>query len=148
MSAALRYLSHRPRSEAEVRVRLREKHPEPVVGKVVGLLKEQGLLDDEAFASAWRSSRANSRPRSAALIRRELLSRGVSQQVAEKAVEDLDEDEAAYNAAGRTADRLADAGYQVFRRKLWGYLNRRGFSQSITRRTVDRLWEERGGTHR
>ena len=105
-------------------------------------------MDDEAFATAWRDSRINSRPRSAALIRRELLSRGVSQEVAERAVEDLDEDEAAYNAARRTADRLGTAEYLAFRRKLWGYLQRRGFSQSITRRTVDRLWEERGAIDR
>ena len=143
VSAALRYLSYRPRSEAEMRGRLRRKHPEQAVEAAVERLKEQGLLDDLAFAQAWTQGRASSKPRSAFLIRRELLGKGVARDTAQAAVETLDDEENAYSAGQRAARPLANADYTTFRRRLWGYLQRRGFSQAVMRRTVGRLWEER-----
>ncbi|MBF8266615.1 MAG: RecX family transcriptional regulator [Dehalococcoidia bacterium] len=143
-SLALRYISYRPRSEAEVRSRLRPKHPGQIVEAVVQRLKEQGLLDDRAFAHAWSQSRANSRPRSAALVRRELLQKGVAHETAQAAASTLDDEESAYSAGQRAARTLAGADYTTFRRRVWGYLHRRGFSQAVVRRTVRRLWEERG----
>ena len=143
-SLALRYLSYRPRSEFEVRGRLRRRYDAQVAESVIERLKEQGLLDDKAFAHAWSQDRMSSRPRSAALIRRELLEKGVDREMVQAAVETLDDEESAYSAGLRAVTPLAGADYTTFRRRLWGYLYRRGFSQSIIRRTTRRLWEERG----
>ena len=143
-SLALRYLSYRPRCEFEVRGRLRRRYDEQVAESVIERLKEQGLLDDRAFAHDWSQGRVSSRPRSAALIRRELLDKGVDRETVQATVETLDDEESAYNAGLRAAASLADADYTTFRRRMWGYLHRRGFGQSIIRRTVGRLWEERG----
>ena len=85
-----------------------------------------------------------SRPRSAALIRKELLARGVDLDTAQAEIETLDDEESAYNAGQRAATSLANADYATFRRRLWGYLHRRGFGLSVVRDTVGRLWEERG----
>jgi regulatory protein len=145
-SLVLRYLSYRPRSEFEVRGRLRRRYDEQVTESVIGWLKEQGLVDDKAFALAWSQNRASHRPRSAVLIRRELLEKGIAREMAQATVDTLDDEETAYSAGLRRANSLTDADYRTFRRRLWGYLNRRGFSQSIIRRTVGRLWEERGET--
>ena len=144
-SHALRYLSYRPRSEFEVRGRLRLRYDEQVAESVIARLKELGLLDDRAFAHAWSQGRMSSRPRSAALIRRELLAKGVDTETVRAEVDTLDDEESAYNAGLRAARSLASADYTTFRRKMWGYLHRRGFGQSIVRKTVGRLWEERGG---
>ena len=143
-SLALRYLSYRPRSEFEVRGRLRRRYDQQVAESVIERLKELGLLDDRAFAHAWSQGRMSSRPRSAALIRRELLEKGVDRETVQATVETLDDEESAYNAGLRFATPLANANYTTFRRRLWGYLQRRGFGQSIVRRMVGRLWEERG----
>ena len=143
-SLALRYLSYRPRSEFEVSGRLRRRYDEQVAESVIEWLKERGLLDDRAFALAWSQSRMSFRPRSAALIRRELLQKGVAGETAQATVETLDDEESAYKAGLRAANSLADADYTTFRRRIWGYLQRRGFGQSIVRKTVGRLWEERG----
>jgi regulatory protein len=142
-SSALHYLSYRPRSEAEMRGHLRRKHSQQTVETVVERLKEQGLLDDMAFAQAWSQARASSRPRSAFLVRRELLGKGVARETAQAATETLDDEEIAYAAGQRPARPLAGADYTTFRRRVWGYLQRRGFSQAVMRRTVGRLWEER-----
>ena len=143
-SLALRYLSYRPRSEFEVRGRLRRRYDEQVAESVIGRLKDQGLLDDVAFALAWSQGRMSFKPRSAALIRRELLQKGVDRETAHITVEALDDEESAYKAGLRAANSLAGVDYTTFRRRLWGYLQRRGFGQSIVRRMVNRLWEERG----
>ena len=135
-SSALHYLSYRPRSESEMRGRLRRKHPENVVEAVVERLKEQGLLDDVAFAQAWSQGRVSSRPRSAFLIRRELPGKGVARDTAQAATDTLDDEENAYAAGRRAARPLAGADYATFRRRVWGYLHRRGFTQAVMRHTV------------
>ena len=145
MSTALRYLSSRPRSEREVRRRLERAYDSPAVEHALERLRELDLLDDAAFARAWSRSRADHRPRSAAMIRRELQAKGVERDVAAASVEPLDDRENAYRAGLRLLPSLAAADYDTFRRRLWGRLERRGFPQSLIRETVARLWEERDG---
>ena len=144
ISLALRYLSYRPRSELEVRGRLRRRYDQQVVESVIERLKEQGLLDDRALAHAWSQGRMSFKPRSAALIRRELLAKGVDKETVQAEVDTLDDEDSAYNAGLRAARSLNSTDYVTFRRKMWGYLHRRGFGLSTVRKTVGRLWEERG----
>ena len=59
-------------------------------------------------------------------------------------METLDDEESAYRAGLRAAASLADADYTTFRRRLQGYLYRRGFSQAVIRRTANQLWEGEG----
>ncbi len=145
-SAALRLLSHRPRSEAEIRRRLSGRYPPSAIDQAVRSLRDQGLLDDAAFARMWRDSRDSSRPRSAAAIRRELVSKGVDRQVADETVQDVDDEDAAYRAGLAFVRRLERADLATFRRRLGGHLERRGFRWGLSRTVVDRLWQEtRGG---
>ena len=145
-AAALRFLSYRPRSEAEVRSRLRRRFPDHVVEQVVESLAEQALVDDASFAKLWRDNRETLNPRSAAAIKRELILKGVASELAKSAVQDLDDRDSAYRAGLKPARRLAQSDFSTFQRRLWGYLQRRGFSPSVTRETIDRLWEEREGS--
>ena len=140
---ALRFLSYRARSESEVRRRLAEKHPGHVADSVVERLKELGLLDDASFAREWTRSRVSHRPRSAAAIRRELVGKGIDRDTAQAAVETLDDEDSAYRAGQRLGTSPAHTDYFSFRRRLQGYLYRRGFSGAVIRKTADRLWEER-----
>ncbi len=141
-SEALRFVSYRPRTEAEVRRKLRRTYPSNLVDEVVILLRDEKLIDDSAFASAWAESRHSLKPRSAYAIRRELLTKGVDRNVAEEAVEGLDDDDSAYRAAQSLARRTAPLGLAAFRRRLLGFLRRRGYATSACRRTIDRLWAE------
>ena len=141
--AALRFLSYRPRSEAEVKTRLQRRFPSYVVQQVMETLAEQDLLDDATFAKLWRNSRDTLNPRSAAAIKRELVAKGVASETAAAAVADVDDNDSAYRAGLKPARRLDQADFPTFRRRLWGYLQRRGFSHSVTRQTIARLWDER-----
>ena len=141
-AAAMRLLSCRPRTELEVRARLRRRFAAGVVDSVVDALKAAGLVDDTAFASLWRDSRASLNPRSGSAIAHELVAKGVSREVAREAVTGIDDEETAYRAGLKAARRHSDADLSDFKRRLWGYLKRRGFSDSVTRRTVTQLWSE------
>ncbi len=141
---ALRFLSYRPRSKEEVTRYLAGKQvPEDVIAETVRRLEGVGLLDDAAFARFWVENRQSFRPRGSMALRYELRRKGVSDQAIESAIRDTDEREGAYRVAQAQAKRLSGADRETFRRRLGGYLSRRGFSYAIVRETIDRLWKER-----
>ncbi len=143
LDAAYRFLAHRTRSEAEVRTRLsRGKIAPDLMEQVVAKLKQQRFLDDVEFARQWAERRAVRSPRSRAVVRWELRTKGVEAGIIEETVESLDDEEAAYTAGLRRASRLTTQDYQEFRKLLWDFLIRRGFRYDVTGRAVERLWQE------
>ena len=144
--SALRLLSYRPRSEKEIRTRLARRGIGPaIIEETAERLRQLHFLDDAAFAQFWRESRENVSPRSRRLIRSELLFKGVDSETATATVEDVDDEEAAYRAAAKRLHALEATDYDAFRRRLGGFLTRRGFSYDVTRRTLERCWREIGG---
>jgi regulatory protein len=144
LTAAYRYLGYRPRSESEVKTRLKQRGFESdVVDVVLTRLKEQGLVDDAAFAQFWRENREAFSPRSRWLTGRELRQKGIESEVIDQAVGDLDESDGAYRAALAKAGHWPLLDYQSFRRRLGDYLRRRGFGYGVIVRTVERIWQER-----
>jgi len=144
-AAAIRFIAYRPRSEAEVRQRLRKRFPPDLVERVLSELVERSVIDDVGFARLWRNSRESLNPRSAGVVRRELWAKGVSKETAQEAVSDLDDSDGALRAGRKFARRLENADYSTYRRRLWGHLQRRGFGQSVVRRTIEVLWVELHG---
>ena len=142
--AALRYLSYRPRSETEVRQRLRRRDfDNKVVDEVIFKLRERRLIDDVAFSEYWRNNRLSFSPRSGRLIKLELRQKGVAAETANEVVKDLDDENYVYEAGLRKARRLSSSDYDDFRRRLYGYLRRRGFNYETVNFAVARLWQER-----
>jgi regulatory protein len=145
--AAIHLLSYRPRSKREMRQRLRRRSISPdVIDETVARLHASHYLDDAAFAQFWRESRQSLSPRSGRLIRSELLSKGVDVETATGAVEGLDDEDSAYRAAAKRLKSIQDDDFDTFRRRLGGFLTRRGFSYDVIRRVVDRCWRDSGGS--
>jgi len=145
LNAAAHYLSYRPRSESELRERLyRRGFGEDSVEAVIAKLKEQGLVDDIAFAQFWKDSRETFSPRSRWLTKLELRRKGVAEEIMDKVVETVDDNDSAYRAALSKARSLPLSDYQDFRHRLGGYLRRRGFSYGVINHTVELVWQERG----
>jgi regulatory protein len=141
---ALHYLSYRPRSENEVRQRLRRRgFDNKVVDEVIFRLKERRLIDDVAFSEYWRNNRLSFSPRSGRLIKLELRQKGVAAETANEVVKDLDDENYVYEAGLRKARCLSRSDYDDFRRRLYGYLRRRGFNYETVKFAVARLWQER-----
>jgi len=145
LEAAYRYLGYRPRSESELRERMQRRgFVAETVDAAITRLKEQHLLDDEAFAQFWRENRESFGPRSQWLTGLELKRMGVMNGVIEQAVAGMDDEENAYRAALQKTRRWTPADYQSFRRRLGDYLRRRGFKYEVINHTVERIWQERG----
>ncbi len=145
LNTAAHYLSYRPRSEAELRERLyRRGFDGDSVKTVLKLLKEQGLVDDVAFAQFWQDSRQSSSPRSRWLIRLELRQKGVAEDIIDRVIDAVDDDDSAYRAAASKLRSLRRTDYQSFRRRLGEYLKRRGFSYGVIDHTVRQMWHEQG----
>ena len=142
-ASAIRHLARKPRTEAEVRNLLRRKFPQNIVEQVVADLCDRSLIDDAEFARLWTESRLRTKPRSAWLIKRELLKKGVRRDLADAAVSDCNDSENAYRAASEYSRRLDGADYETFHRRLYGYMGRRGFSDATCRSVISSLWRDR-----
>lgn len=145
LKAVLNLLGHRPRSEQELRQRLRRRFDEEMVEGAIQELKERQLLDDAAFARFWQENRITFSPRSQRMIRSELRQKGIASEIAQDAVEHLDDEESAYRAGQKKARLCPTTEYSTFRKKLGTFLVRRGFSYEVTEQTIRRLWQERVG---
>ncbi len=140
---ALRFLSYRPRSEAEVRRYLQGKAVSPAIAEeVIERLTRARLLDDLAFARYWVENRASFNPRGLRVLRYELRQKGLSEETIAQALTDLDEEESAHRVALRRGRRLAHLDQVSFRQKLGAYLLRRGFPHGVVNLVVERAWQE------
>ncbi len=145
LNAAVHYLSYRPRSEAEIRKRLHQRGFDgDNLETVIARLKEQGLVDDMAFAQFWKDNRESFSPRSQWLTKLELRRKGVASDIIDQAVDAIDDDDSAYRALQSKARGLPYSDYQSFRRRLGEYLKRRGFSYGVINNAVERMWQEQG----
>ncbi len=147
LNAAVHYLSYRPRSESEIRERLRRRGFDgDSVEAVIAKLKEQGLVNDMAFAQFWKDNRVSFSPRSQWLTKLELRRKGVATNIIDQVVDEVGDADNAYRAALSKARGLPLSDYQGFRRRLGDYLKRRGFGYEVINHTVERIWQEWGGS--
>ena len=143
LNVAIHYLSYRPRSESELKERLRQRGFDNDIQEIVRTrLKEQGLVDDMAFAQFWKDNRESFSPRSRWLTRLELRQKGVANDIIDQVVDAIDDDSSAYQAALSKVRSLPRSDYQGFCQRLAGYLKRRGFSYGVINHTVERVWQD------
>jgi len=143
LQQALLFLSYRARSEAEIRKNL-QKHeiPKTIIEETLEHLRRDGLANDDQFARAWVENRSTFRPRSRRMMALELRQKGLNDEAAKSALEDVDDEALAFEAAQKRAPRLKGLEWNEFRTKLSGFLARRGFSYSVIAPVVTRIWNE------
>ncbi|MBC8076604.1 MAG: RecX family transcriptional regulator [Chloroflexales bacterium] len=148
LRAAMRYLDARPRASAELRDKLRRKEfPPEAIDAALARLATLGLVDDASFARFWVENRQIAHPKGARALRDELRRKGVGRDVIDATMGDAEligDDADKVWAIARTAMRkYADsADKQTFKRRLGGYLQRRGFGFDVMRPVLDTLWAE------
>lgn len=145
---ALHFISYRPRSEMEIRKRLVEKDiDEPVIEAVLERLKQAQWIDDKQFARTWVENRSAFRPRSHRMLRYELKQKGVEEEHIHQALLEAEEEpKLAYEAGKSYARRLAGLEWEVFRKRLGGYLSRRGFTYGTIAPVIRQIWDENHST--
>ncbi len=141
---ALHFISFRPRSSAEVHKNLVKRGvSESLAQETVDRLKKAGLIDDQLFAKAWVENRNTFRPRSRSALRIELRRKGLNDETVQAVLaEQVDEETLAFEAARKYARRLSGLEWPDFRRKLGGFLARRGFSYTTLAPVVSEVWKE------
>ncbi len=140
---ALLFLSYRARSESEIRQNLRKHEiPETIIEQTLERLRQDGLANDNQFAHAWVENRSAFRPRSRRLMAMELRQKGLNDEAVSSAVESVDDEALAYEAAQKRATRFKGLEWNEFRKKMSDFLARRGFSYSVIAPVVNRIWNE------
>ena len=140
---ALGFLDYRPRSRAEVRKNL-EKHgyESDVIEQVLERLGRAGLVNDDQFAQTWVDNRSEFRPRGRRMLSLELRQKGLDDEAIESALSGLDEETLATQAARKYQRKLEGLPKPEFRRKLAGFLARRGFGYAVIEPVLERVWQE------
>ena len=137
-------LRQRPRSEHEIRERLKLKgYSEAVVEEIVELLKKAGDIDDTRFATLWVESRMHMNPAGDVVLKHELRSRGVSDAIIEATLtekaEKYDEYEVAFSMAKDRFERFKKLDRQKAMKRVYDFMLRRGFKYDTVRRIIDTL---------
>lgn len=141
----LNYLAYRPRSGAELRRYLLKRQVSPqVCERVLARLSVAGLLDDEAFARYWVENREAFRPRGRRALRQELRQKGIDDELIAEILNELNEEESAGRAAMKQAPRYDNLDDDMFRKKMYSFLRRRGFDYEVVRETISCLLQQRG----
>jgi regulatory protein len=136
---AVRFLSYRPRSRIEVQRYLRGKSiAESVTADVIARLERANYLDDEAFARFWLENRERFKPRGQRALRHELRQKGVGDEIIAQVLREVDDEASAWHAVEGRLSRWANLPADEFRKKVVGYLSRRGFDYSTISRTLEK----------
>lgn len=139
---ALHYLSFRARSQAEMERYLQDKGYSPeIVTEIIERLQSERYLDDQAFAEMWLENRERFRPRSRHALRYELRQKGIDETVIDTVLSDVDEDELAWAAVEPKLNGWKNLSEEALKKKIMGFLARRGFNYEIARSVFERAWQ-------
>ncbi|MBV7328647.1 RecX family transcriptional regulator [Chloroflexi bacterium TSY] len=140
--ASLHYLSFRQRTEKELMLYLQKKeYTEEVIVVTLERLRNNGYVDDAEFARAWVANRIRLKPRGARALQYELRAKGVSHEIIDHALSNLDEAAAAWSAIQSRLVRWQELDQQTFRQKVAGFLSRRGFGFDVVQSVLERAAE-------
>jgi regulatory protein len=145
VNAAMNLLAMRPRSEREIRDRLKRKgYPPETIDAAVTKLEGWRYLDDEAFARFWVENREANKPRGRRLLEQELRLKGVDRETIRQTIAetDLDETAAALNLGRNKLRTYGKLEPEVARRRLGAFLGRRGYGYDVIKPVIDELFGE------
>lgn len=144
----LRLLTLAPRTRAQLADAMRRRNvPEDVAEAVLSRFTEVGLIDDEAFARAWVSSRHAGRGLARRALATELRRRGVDDDVVNDAVDELAPEQEVETARLLVARKLPATRHldPITRtRRLLGVLARKGYTPALAFRIVRESLEAEG----
>ena len=146
LNNAVELLAQRAHASGEIAQKLRRRlFMEDTIEMVLYKLEKERLLDDEAFARDWAASRARSQI-GRSRIKQELRMKGISAEMAEIALEELDVEEsgdAAVALACKLLKRYSrEADERKAMQKLLMAMARRGYGYEESRQAVEKALEE------
>ena len=129
-------LTGQARSRKELSDRLAAKNvPTDVATRLLDRFEEVGLVDDEAFARSWIASRQPGKGLAKRALAQELRRKGVDDQVAREALDEIDpagEEDAARALVRRKLRTLSRVDDATATRRLVGMLARKGYGSGLS----------------
>jgi regulatory protein len=130
--AAVRYLARRERTEAQVRNLLSRAGASATrIRSLLARFREQGYLDDQAYAARWARDRLARCPMGQARLEAELLAKGFDRTIVAKTVRQVYENRNQPALARTLLVKRLGRGAAGDRRRGAGLLRRYGFDEEI-----------------
>jgi regulatory protein len=128
-------LTGQARSRKELREKLAKKGvPDELAERLLDRFTEVGLVNDEAFARLWVESRQRSRGLARRALAQELRRKGVDDDTARAALDDLDptqEEQSARALVRKKLRSLRGVDHATATRRLAGLLARKGYPAGL-----------------
>jgi len=139
-------LKYRPRSELEVRQRLKKKNFDTrITEETISFLKERDFINDDSFARNWIESRIK-RPLGIRRLKAELIIKGIDKTIIDNRINEIKENYPEEEIVSRIVrERLIKSkgsDPQKARKRIYAYLLRRGFSSETVINVISQLNEE------
>ncbi|MGI6669315.1 MAG: regulatory protein RecX [Acetivibrionales bacterium] len=144
---AVRFLTMRLRTEKEVRDKLHEiGYDNECTEKVVNELKAIGYINDTLYAQKYIYDRSKLKPLSRKLMKRQLLLRGISEDIADEVLKDwkVDDFTVAKSLLKRKYGKY-DINDEKIQKKARSFLMYRGFSISTINEVLRDMAEDADG---
>ena len=143
---AFRYLGRRQHCASELRIKLKQKGYETeLINQVLDVLKQKNFLDDTKFAEMFVEEKMKLKLWGEQKLRSELVKRGIkSEIITDVLANKISEEDKLNNAmiiASKKYDTLRDRNVDkdVIKRKLFTFLNSRGYNYDLIKEVYDEL---------
>jgi regulatory protein len=146
-SYLMKLLARRDHARKELLTKARKKdHPEEVVIDILDELEKKGYLNEESFAEKFTADKFNLNQWGPSKIKAHLYKKGVSKQVIEKSIgnyfDDLELKETYKNLVLKRKRRfLKEENLLKRKKKIFDYLNRKGFKPDSIFKHMDELMD-------
>lgn len=130
------------KNEMEQRL-AREGFSTKAIETTIEELIHSGHIRDRQYAENWIVRRQKSNPRGKMLLKKELVNRGIDRETAEQVVANVeteDETKVALQIAQKRMKQYTGLPIHVAKRRLHGFLARRGFGSEIVRHVLEQIF--------
>ena len=140
---ALELLSNQTYSKSQMLRQLGQKGFSPeAIDTTLEDLEQLGHIKDEQFAMKWVDRRQRSRPKGKRMLEHELANQNIDKATVDRVISGIDDAEEANIALGlarKQAKRYQSLPSQVAKRRLHGFLLRRGFGYETIQSVIERV---------
>ena len=151
--AALRFLATRPRTEREVRDKLREKEfSDEEISAAIKDLKQTGLLNDADFARMFVHDAIARRPTGKLLLKQKMTLLGLDKATIEESLQNSGEENDQQSLALEAARKFIKKGQPPrgkremlkARNRVANFLGRRGFTWDVIHPVLKSVFQDQG----
>ena len=142
-NCALELLSSQSYSKSQMIYQLRQKGFGPqAIDITLEDLEQLGHIKDENYAKKWVERRQRSKPKGKKMLEHELANQSIDKTTVDRVlagIHDTEETNIALQLAQKQIKRYQSLAPQVAKRRLHGFLLRRGFDYETIQRVIERV---------